>query len=62
MKRAQQRVHARDLLALVIKAWNYDVEDKTVSKLSVFTRGDDKTPVPLTRNTNGLGDQDREDD
>lgn len=51
LKRNQVRVHARDLLTLVIKAWNYDVEGKSAAKLTYHTRGDTyRTPVAKTRN------------
>jgi hypothetical protein len=62
IKRARQRVHARDLLNLVIKAWNYDVEGKTTSKLSLYTRsGEYRHPVALSKEDYGLGDQDEDD-
>jgi len=38
IKRNQQRVHGRDMLNLVIKAWNYDAEGKRVGKLSLYSK------------------------
>ena len=62
LKRAQVRVHARDLLALVIKAWNYDVQGKSAVKLSYYSKsGEFRTPVALTRE-NAMREQEYEED
>lgn len=66
LKRAQQRVHKRDLLAMVIKAWNYDVKNKTTVRISLWSRsGQYETPVPLVRDrasTMAEGDDEGDDE
>lgn len=38
IKRNQQRVSARDKLNLVIKAWNYDADGRSVKKLATYNK------------------------
>ena len=38
IKRQQMRVNFRDALALVIKAWNYDAENKKANKLALYSK------------------------
>lgn len=52
LKRNKVRVHARDLLALTIKAWNYDVQGKSAAKLAYHTRAEEfKMPNAMTRDS-----------
>jgi hypothetical protein len=38
IKRQQQRVAHRDYLAMLIKAWNYDVEGKSINKIATYSK------------------------
>lgn len=47
IRRMRQTYTQREYLALVIKAWNFDIKGAPVSKLAIIQRGEFRIPAPL---------------
>ena len=58
IKRLNQRVQGRDYINLLIKTWNYDVEGRSIGKLTLYSRRDEfKLLEPLVHPRAGEDEQ-----